>query len=292
MSNYQYGKDILKDVLFRGGEKDDLIAGSTDYLEAAKKYIMRSYYDMISEYPFPSSLSNPPGIINTVGKVTGTATCTKGSAGVTFGAVISPSMTGMKFYVDGSGIRYRIASHTSGANTAILDATYKEDTTTGAFTAYQDEYALAADCIALWKAADRSNSGEKIAIISMNEMDDVRGYVGTEGTRVSAISIIQGGLIRVIPWTASSKTIEYVYTKRPPTLTWDGVASTDTPAIDEEHRHFLADFALFLLLENKRDERAKGINSLAISQFASMKLQSAGEQRPRWYVKRGQGIWR
>ena len=81
MSNYQYGKDILKDVLFRGGEKDDLIAGSTDYLETAKKYIMRSYYDMISEYPFPSSLSNPPGVINTVGKVTGTATSTTICAG-------------------------------------------------------------------------------------------------------------------------------------------------------------------------------------------------------------------
>ena len=98
MANYFYGQDILTDVLFRGGERQDLTGSVSDYLAATKRYIMRAYYDILGDYPWPTALADPPGVISTIAKVTGTATCTEGSASVTLSATVADSLTGRKLH--------------------------------------------------------------------------------------------------------------------------------------------------------------------------------------------------
>jgi len=294
MANYYYGQDILIDTLFRAGEQQVLTAGSSasDYLSAAKRYIMRAYYDTIVEYPWPGSLSSPPSIINTVDKVTGTATYTKGSDAVTLGAVVATSLAGRKFYIDNDGVQYRIAAHTGGTDAVTLDATYKEGSGTSAFTVYQDEYSLASDCLTIHRALDRSRPDSGIDIISKNMMDDLTTTgIGAEGSSVSRMAIIEGGKVKISPWTSEATTLEVVYVKRPPALTWDATANDIPSFIDEEHRHLLSDYATGMILKDK-DQEWESSFKLYSDELARMKFKHAQAQRPRNYPKPGQGIWR
>src|SRR3990172_8937299 len=270
MSNYQYGQDILQDALFRSGERTDLSGGSaSDYLAAAKRYIMRGYYDTLTEYPFPRSQST--FFFQTVDKITNTLTYTKGSAAATLTTGSSTSLVGRKVYIDNEGILYKILAHDPliSTTTITLDAPYTEASGSGACTIYQDEYYLASDVLALHRAWDRSNPAFPITIISAAEMAETRSMgIGTEGFRVQELSIIEGyeawrveattttvGFrVKVHPWPAEARTIEYTFTVRPATLTWDSTATTDTPfMIDEEHRHLLADYAVAFILQDKKD---------------------------------------
>ena len=294
MANFFYGSDILQDALFRAGERTDLTGGSaSDYLAAAKRYVMRAYYDTITAYPFPKSLSSPPGIINTLDKVTGTATVTKSNTSVTLGATVAVSLTGRKFFIDNEGVLYRVSAHTAGTDAVTLDATYKEDSGTGAFTVYQDEYDLASDCLTIRSAFDRSSPDGEIDIVPDQLMRDLRSRtIGTEGWRVEELSIIEGGKARIRPWPTEARTIEYVYVKRPVTLAWDGTSNDIPSFIDEEHRHLLADYASAFILKDKKDERWQDTLELYNSELLNMKGKHVLAQRPRNYPKPGQGIWK
>ncbi|MDI6721817.1 MAG: hypothetical protein QMD85_05465, partial [Candidatus Aenigmarchaeota archaeon] len=294
MSNFYYGKDILQSALFRAGERTDLSGGSiSDFLDAAKQYVMRGYYDTVIEYPWPLSLSSPPGIINTLDKETGTATVTKGSAAATLGATVATSLTGRKFYIDNEAVLYRIAAHTGGTADVTLDATYKEDSGSGAFTVYQDEFSLASDCITIRSAWDRTDPQFPIEIIPEQMMRDLRSFgIGTEGWRVEELAVIEGGKVRIRPWPPAARTIEYVYSKRPAELTWDATANDIPAIIDAEHRHLLSDYAVAFLLQDKRDPGWSDMLKLYSVTLLKMKARHSLAQHMRSYPRPGQGIWR
>lgn len=293
MADFYYGQDILQDALFRAGERTDLTgASASDYLAAAKRYIMRAYYNTITAYPFPKSLSSPPGIIDTLDKETGTATVTKGSTAVTLSAVVATSLAGRKFFIDNEAVLYRISAHTGGTDAVTLDAKYKEDSGTGAFTVYQDEYDLASDCLTPRSAWDRSFPDGKIEIVPDQLMQDMRSRaIGSEGWRVEELAIIEGGKVRVRPWPAEARTIEYVYVKRPEILAWDGTANDVPSFIDEEHRHLLSDYATAFILKDKKDENWQDTLEIYNSEFLAMKGKHVLAQHLRSYPKTGQGIW-
>jgi hypothetical protein len=293
MTNYFYGQDILQDALFRAGERTDLTGTVSDYLTAAKRYVMRAYYDTLTEYPWPKSLSSPPGIINTLDKVTGTATFVKGSANVTLGATVATSLTGRKFYIDNEGVLYRVSAHTGGTDAVTLDATYKEDSGTGAFTVYQDEYDLASDFLTIHSAHDRAFSDGQIDILPEQLLNDLRSYgIGLEGWIVQEMAIIEGGKVRLRPWPTTSRTIEYVYVKRPTTLSWDATSNDIPSFIDEEHRHLLSDYATAFLQKDKKQEDWESTLKFYSEELLKMKGKHVLAQKTRWYPRPGQGIWR
>jgi len=139
------GKKVLTDVLFRASESVLLTGDVSDYLDAVKRYIMRAYQFVLTFYPFPFALKDPPGIIDTKDEQTITTACTNQNAVVVTSGSLSGSVVGYKFYALGDDTRYRVITH--AGNNVTLDATWKS--ATGSYTGYfyKDEYDLASDCL-------------------------------------------------------------------------------------------------------------------------------------------------
>jgi hypothetical protein len=257
---YFYGQNILQDALFRAGESVALSGSTSPYLDAAKRYLWRAYTDFLKVYPWTYAIKYPPGVLDTVAEVTGTATCTKGSTTVTLGATVAASLAGRKFYIDTEKVPYRIASHTGGTDAVTLDATYKEDSVSGgAYTVFQDELALGTDVLRIWDAWHRNNPAKHFSIRdrhNMNRLWPNRLVSTTVGPNIMAV--IADKRVRIRPWTEEAETIEYDYTPVPAELDYAG-STTDTPIIPEEDRHILADMTLYYLFVDKSEPRANQI---------------------------------
>ncbi len=245
------GQDILEYVLDIAGEKTD---DTSEYLEQAKRYIQRAYWDVYSWAKWPWATKYPPGVFQTVANVTGTATVTKGSASVTLGATIATSMADRKLLIDNEGIPYRILSHTAGTDAVTLDVPYTENTGSAlGFTIYQDEYQLvtgANGAIRPYNFWFRNRPTDKIDFISKQEIENLP-WRNQSTTFIAKIAMITDDRVRIRPWTEEAKTIEYEYAERQSPLTFDGVVGTDTPAVPVDDRHVIGDIAASFLLRQK-----------------------------------------
>lgn len=261
-NKYEFGLDILTDVLFRGGENS-----GSDYEDACKRYIWRAYIDMLRVKPWTSALKDPPGVINTLDEETGTATITSGSASVTLAASIAVSMTGRKFKIDDESVVYRISAHTTGTTAITLDATYKEDSVTaGAFTIFEDEYDLASDCLIPWRLWSRQHPNHIVHPVdeaNLHEHYPNRTVTGM----VERASIIGGRRIRISPRPESAETLEYAYTPIPSEFDYAGSDSGDTPIVALDERPIIADIALAWLMFDKNDPRLGVLKQLIQEQY-------------------------
>jgi len=295
MSYFQYGQDILQDVLHRAGEPITLSgAGASDYINQAKKYVQRAYYDILAYAPWPWALKDPPGILDVLKKKTNTATCTNGSTSVTLGTSISASVAGWWFEVDGEVVPYRIASHTGGTTAVTLDATYKEASVTlGACSIYKDEYDLASGCLKIWRAWNRNNPQEIVEIIYPNEMHNRFPFRSHSSISIARMTVVRDNKVRIKPWPEEDDiTIEYEYTEKPTTdLAFDG-GSSDIPVLPLNDRHLIADAALVMLYNEKNDQRASEIASLVSTKLNMMIRTYIAVGKARMYVRPGQGVWR
>ena len=289
MSYTTTGQDILTHVLFRGGED---VAASSDYTATTKTHIMRAYADVVRFAPFPWALKHPPGVLSLVATVTGTVSSISGVTW-TLAATIATSQVGKQIVLDGENIPYRILTHTAGTASLTVDATYTEDTTTGAYTIFQDEYALASDCMRPWWAWFRNRPMDLMEFITPDEAASEYPRRTLYSTKYPyTLSLLRYDannvpLVRLIPWVSEAATIEYEYGKRPPVLTFDGVAGTDTPFIPLEDRIVLADRALFYLLVDKNDDRADGHFLASQAKLEEMKLNYLGMPKARFRPRVG-----
>jgi hypothetical protein len=294
MSYYEYGQDILQDVLFRNSEPTDLTgSGVSDYLDAAKRYVQRAYNDILDYAPWPWILKDPPGVLSVEAKKTNTATATQGSTSVTLGTVISSSVAGWWLEIDTEGVPYRIIAHTGGTADITLDATYKEDSVSaGACTIYKDEYDLASDCRRPWFAWDRNNPQRDIEIIQRGEMHQRFPQRSSSGIGALIMAVIRDKKVRITPWPETDDiTVEYEYAVDTDTdLDWGGGA-TDTPLVPLRDRHVISDAATAFLMLDKNDPRAEEAAALVNPKLEMMFNTYINVGRRRRFIKRGSGIW-
>lgn len=294
MAYFEYGQDLLQDVLFRGGELTALTGQTSDYLTRCKQYIQRAYEDILSFAPWPWTMKSPPGILNVFAKETNTVTITQGNTSATLGTSIASSVSGWWIQVDAKLIPYRIITHTAGTTALTIDATYKESSASAsACTLWKDEYDLASDCLKPWRAWDRNNPYHEINIIQPSEMlhRHTSRYLSSSST--FSITVVGNNKVRIVPWPEIDDiTIEYDYTVKPTSdLTFDK-ATTDVPLVPLVDRHVIADAALVLLMIDKNDLRASEIASLVTNKLTFMFTTYCLIGKFRRYVPRGAGIWR
>ncbi|MHC4608303.1 MAG: hypothetical protein ACYTAF_15440 [Planctomycetota bacterium] len=254
MANYQYGKDILEDVLFRAGEA--AVGGGSDYETPAKRYIHRVYLDFLKLHPWHYATKYPPGVFSTEARLDKTAAVTNLSTTVTLSATHATSLANFWLMDPIQGVPYRIASHTAGSANVVLDATYKE-VTNAALSVYifKDEYGLASDCLVAWRLLDRSSPEDSIEIEGIGTMH--RGWpdrgMSVESTAaIEKAAYVADNIIRIAPYTVNAETVEYSYTPRPTVLDFTGAGAGDTPIVAEQDRHILADWALHFVFKDKK----------------------------------------
>lgn len=293
MSYYQYGQDILQDILWRAGEPNVLTGATSDYLTVAKQYIQRAYNDLLGYAPWPWALKHPPGVLSVLAKKTNTATIAQDATSVTLGTSIATSVAEWWLIVDSELIPYRIVAHTAGTTALTLDAAYQETAqTAGACTIFKDEYDLASDCHKIWTAWDRNNPTNTIMIVQRGELFDRNPSRYVTGSIVTEMAVIGDNLVRITPTPETNDiTIEYNYTVKPASdLTFDE-ASGDTPLVPLVDRHVIADAALVLLMLDKNDQRAGETAQMVQNKLDMMFTTYCTQGKFRRYVKSGQGIW-
>jgi len=254
-------------------------------------YIQKAYYDFLLMHPWLFALKDPPGIINTLAEVTGTATTvTKGSATVTLSAVIAATMAGRKFYIDAEQIPYRILTHVAGTATLVLDATYKEvDVSSGAFTIFENEYTLATDCLTPWFFRFRDSASTPLDFLGRGEMDERFGTDVGNCDSVYHIALVKNNKVRIKPWTDEAQTIEYDYTARPDPLTFDSTA-TDTLVLPADVAPIIADLVLLSFYLDFGDAKAVNFSKDIDRRLNNIKDVYLAKLKPRVWIKAGRRL--
>jgi len=245
-TNYDTGYAIAAAVQERAG------IGTEKITDKTRRYVQRSYYELLTMEPWPFVLKSTPGIINTTAEVADTITATEGSASATVAvASTTTNYTGRKIYHDNNQKMYRITLHS--AYTLTLDATWKEDDcAAAACTIYQDEYDLAADCVRPWAFRDRTND---IPI-------EFEGYIGMARERVDKsyydeithVTLVGASRVLFEPWLQDATTIEYLYTELKTDLTFEPSPTSDTPVVPKWFRFILEDMAYLRVLMDWEDK--------------------------------------
>ena len=276
--DFQTGQDLLLYALKNGGQAEST---SDTYATDVKQAILTAYWTIMSMEEWPWAKATQPKVVTTLKKVSGTVSSisTADPAVVTVSANITDSMALRKFYMDSNQSYYRIASHSAGTASLTLDAAYVDTPSTGIFTIYQDEYALATDVIVPWSPMRLRGQFEgNIDLMDQAEFE-ARYSVNTSQVGLTDSATImrysldgadQSPLIRVAPWTEDRINIEYDYTQRH-VLTFDNVASTDTPRVPRELRWVIGDWAIWRLWMNKNDGRATAVGKSADAGIAELK---------------------
>ena len=265
MANYQFTSDLIDDVLFRVGEPTD---GTSDFEAEALRLINRAYRAVwMGGGEFVEGLNeawlwlkkDPPGVITLLPSITaGTVAVTNNSTSITFSSAPAASVAGYHFRTDDDDTVYRIASHTGGAAGATLDAPYVFDTNAAAtYRLMKLEYTLAADVLRLISPMTVQGSAH----------DEIEGIDLAALSKNYPLTVIEGGIPDKFAHVTETKIrfnryggdesdefsrVEYDYLQKPADLTNSG---SEEPLIPLQHRHILADIAVFYLFTTKGDDR-------------------------------------
>ncbi len=267
-TDYTYGVNIAEDAFQRAG-----IEGST-VTDKMKRFVNRAYFDLMKMAEWPWALKHPPGIINTLAKVSDTITATEGSATATITtASTTTNFTGRKLWSDTYQIPYRIILHSG--TTLTLDATWKEDSISGGdCSIFQDEYDLASDCIRPWSFRGRNCQKPfkfKGALSHHAQWDEE-----TYGDSIIDVSLLQHQKIRFKPWLTEAVTVEYLYCEQQDVLDFSGGLG-DVPVVPLWDRHIIADMALLLQLQDWLDkepaygQKIAGLTNQITAKISEMK---------------------
>lgn len=285
MANYQYSSDLVNDILFRAGEPVD---GTSDFDATALQYLNRAYQGL---WMGGSELVPEVNEVwwwlkaNAFGTIIllplydyGTISVANGSTSITFSAV--PKLAGSNVSLAGRYIKtddeadvYLISAHTAGATAATLDSMYTGDTdTAAAYKAFALDYDLPSDCLyvpgPVFAYQDNRTEIEYIEEDEMrikwplNEVDigvpqnftmighnEVRfSHAGGEDEDYAGAGICD--YIRC----------DFTYIAKPADLIDSG---SQEPVVPHQFRKLLADWALFLLLSDKEDTKARDAFELA-----------------------------
>lgn len=289
--NLATGEDLLQYTLAQGGQT----AAATDpYATIVKSNIHQAYWSLLGWKEWLFAKAETPKVVTTVAKVTGVVSSITGAT-VTLSATIATTQAGKKFYIDSNQAVYRISAHTAGTATLTLDATYVEDVTTGPFTIYQDEYALATDVIVPYGpfhlrgqfegAVDLMDKGEFVDRYGRNPGSTVGQIEAVALIRYNFAAADQSPVIQVAPWSEVACNLEYEYSDRH-ILTFDGVAATDTPKVPREYRWVIGEWALWLLFRKTSDDSIRPTDANVQAALRAMENQFCRPgNRSRFYTK-------
>lgn len=295
-ADFLTGLDLLHAVQLDTSEAASGTTGS--YGTEFQGYINRAYWEILGKERWPWALSPTPGTIVSDAAVRVTASSISGTT-VTLTATITPSMAGRKIYNDSNNAVYRITAHTSGTDTMTLDATYVETETSGALTIYQDEYLVDSTVLKIWDPMQvRGQSGQIVTGLNKPTFEAQYGKGWSVGPApVEAFTEVHwdytGGTgtrrIRFGPWSEDRFVVEYDYAQFH-TLTYDAVASTDTPRVPREYRQVIVDLAKFYAFLLKDDSKTDSAFLNSNRMYQLMVDQYLPEQRGQLYTRPGNSV--
>lgn len=279
MANYDTGKDILEDVLFRAGELG--VGKGSDFEAAAKRYVHRAYWDIVGEFPWLWAVKQPPLQFSTVKKLDVTVTVTEGSVAATLGADPGVSVAGRKLVLERDGIPIRISA--SAGTSLTLAAGYPGKSATSVDAdIFQDEYDTDPDILMPISLKD-VESGENVDIVSAEYLDGLYPKHGIDGSPVLA-AFVTTSILRLYPSPDSLRVLELRYTFRPAALDFTGLAATDTPIVPIDYRWTIADRALFFAMSDIEDTRAQDVLVLSAARLGELRSRQLAMARPRvWF---------
>lgn len=293
--NLQYTADLIADVLFRAGEPTD---GTSQYAATALSYLNRAYLgiaagggelvDNIREDWWWLRKSPPgllflypliqPGMVSVVfGTAPATVTATIASNALTFSAAIGTSIAGWFIRIGTHPDIFRIATHTSGTNTATLDGQWSGLTGTTSYLTGKLEYDIASDVMRLLSPIRCFQKNTNTDPYKIHETDlekletdyplaEASAGVPEVYARVALNKIRFNRFSSVTPDIYFR--VEYDYLQRPTLLTAPG--TTEEPLVPWEWRRVLSDWATFWLMVDKNDDRAEGVGQAAKSGLQAM----------------------
>jgi hypothetical protein len=276
---------------------------SDDYATRAKAALNLNYWEILCLNKWRFALGHPPKVVTTVASQNVTVSSIVGTT-VTLSAVIATSQAGRKFYVTANQAMYRISAHTAGTAVLTLDATYVETQASGAGVIYQDEYALDSSAMKVWGPLYLRGQYEgEVALINENEFKAKYGWARVAAVGLTEVATIirdydpGGGAaksiqIQIAPWTELQVNMEYEFTKFQ-TLTYDGVAGTDTPVLPLQDRWVIAERAKWHLWRGKNDNLADSAWIRAdqkIAQMVDTYLKPTSKQRLWFRPRFGLGV--
>lgn len=285
MANLTTNRDIIADALFRAGEATDT---SSDFYAQAVSDYNRVYQALCSggmeldptiDEAWWWLRSEQPGVLILQPAFTGTGSVAFNSNMVTLTNPPIYSMLDWFFFVPGDkGDVYRVASHTAGDVTLILDSVYTSPDNASAFVkAIQLEYDLNNDVRSILgpmttgQGSDLGINGCELETLLSDypthlinaKVPDVFAMVGEQRVRFSSYpGDTSDLLIRV----------EYDYLIIPADLADD----TGSPLVPRLYRRVLSDYLCMWIMANKNDPRSQG---MAVSAAQGLKAMAAENRR-------------
>lgn len=258
------GQDIANAVMQDVGELSTVGMGA-DYDSEIQRYVRMAYWKVLGHARFPWALSRTPGVITTEAASDVTVLSIAGAT-VTLSAVIATSKTSFKFYLNANNAVYRVSAHTAGTDTLTLDGTYVQTETGGPAKLYKDEYQTPDDVLKVWDPFEvRGQWWQQIPILDkpIFELQYGKGWSAGPAPYEAAAEVHWDETTgyrqyRFAPWSEDAVSLEFDYAKRHD-LTFDGVATTDTPRVPREYRHVivkLANYHAFLIKDDTKADQA------------------------------------
>lgn len=266
MANITTAADILDYMLANANESTD---GTSSHEGDALIYLNRAYQALADGggelLPGHAETwwwlrKDPPGVLTLEPFIeAGTVAVTNNSASITFSSAPAASVAGWFLRVTDDGDLFRISTHTAGVGAATLGSVYTGDTDAAAtYRIFKLEYSLASDVRELIAPMRVTRDDRReIEIVDTKALDHYwpLSLVSTGVPRMAAM--ISESKVRFSHYGGLDSTdlirVEYDYNIIPTDLT---DAAGSVPIIPRQHRHVLADYGTYMLLQRKGDSRA------------------------------------
>ena len=256
MANFDYPADIVADALFRADEPTD---GSSDFLAAVRRALVRANHDLASRHPWWWLRAYPPGVFNTAARITNlTITATTGGTSVAATLSAAPagsvSITGRKILPSGQPWFARVTAHTGGATAVTLDSVPTSLAAGTATVIVQDEYQLAAD-LGLFVDGLWTEDGYFIELQPEERIRKDWGDLPSPSWPPSAFCRLDPRRIRLSHYPIAVKRVEFPYCTMPDDLDPTDGATTEL-TVPHAWRWLLSDGTLYFAYLMKSDKRA------------------------------------
>lgn len=233
-----------------------------------------------SQYPYVLTLVPPIS--------TGTIAATQNSTTITFSSAPAASVAGYDFKVTNQPEVYRIATHTGGATTAVLDAVYVGTTITAeAFKVFKSRYSIGANILGLVtpirvfsEAQSGVNGRRQIDIVDESQFDAryPKSLINQEFPSCAKVVYTDSNGSIDLEFNAypqDFERLELPYVRIPTPL---ALVASD-PILPIQWRPVLVEYALLFLYRDTNDSRASGQALIAKQKFEGVVSEAEGTTR-------------
>ena len=277
MANYNSSEDIIKDALFRSGEKDD---GTSDFNAQAEVFLNKVYRSLINGGGELAPQLNEKwwwlraeaSIILQPVIETGTVSVTNNSNSITFSDAPSVSVQGRFLLIDGFKTPFVISSHVAAETGATLDTVFTGDTDSAAgYKVMKLDYDLASDVkeiigpMNIYK--DVAETNYRVLGMELTEMEWQFPVGRIQEGPPTRFAPVDQDTVRFNKYVDELTRVDYNYIKLPADLSNN---SANIPLVPKEWRHILADWLTSYIMLEKSDDRATTVGSVAQSGLLAM----------------------